>query len=295
MLVVLLLPALVMIYVSGLPELAHVSQVSQKPEPSYDADWSGDAPPETVLELSLGITQMNMEENRCNLSYYVAAGSHNPISAVIYVSGKQSGLSYTIPFESSDQTYELRSGSGGKVVKYPLWKHSHSLTISLHAQAPETSPYDYYVPPVIFIGINGTALLKRISLTYEMPQGYVASVEKPDHSTSRWTEIADWFPVFENYYQIKAIVVRNSAQREMLSTYLVSVSYFLLVTAIVSSLRISSVADRMKVYVGAAFALTGFLWGFRSAFPWGLTTWELILVLGVLLWGFSECFRAVVE
>jgi len=170
---------------------------------------------------------------------------------------------------------------------------------------PEATPYDSYDSPKLVIGTNEEVSFFDVSLTYELPSGYTASVRELrrmtfDELIRTSAHIDNRLPAsikesvlgkHTHFLYVDFVIVRSFNQIILLTAYFLSASYILYTCSILAISRIPRIEDRLGIFAGAGVALFAFVWGFRQMLPGRVTYWEAILLLALVAWGLLELHR----
>lgn len=170
---------------------------------------------------------------------------------------------------------------------------------------PEAAPYDCYDSPKLVIGTDEEVSFFYVSLFYELPGGYAASLlELRRISCEELMEIAartdNRLPEFisesgmrkYNYFlYVDFVVVRSPSQMALLTVYALSASYILYICSVLTTFMVPQVVDRLRIFSSVSVALFSFIWGFRQLLPSRVTYWEAALLVAMVAWGLLELSR----
>jgi hypothetical protein len=267
-----------------------------RPVTTYTPSWSEQSDPDVILEVQMHI-KSDMTSDHCILNYTIVGGSDKQIVILEAIDGQGRALSGRSDFAKSNATpFEYGNRP------YQMWiRTAWEDIVPLHEYIPEAWPFDSYEAPTLVIGINGHVFLRNASLSYQLPNGYEASIRGFDRVpfndlASKLVTInppEDW-KGYDNYFLSEIVISRTASattQTLIQVFYFLAVTYILYVTILLGATRVEFLADRLKILVGVAFAFFAFAWGFRQVLPSTVTFWEGCLIGGIVIWGVYEYWK----
>jgi hypothetical protein len=248
-----------------------------------------------MLYLNISFSKTDLDNRDLRLDCTITGQEKGLTNAFI------AGFSNSYPgrsLASYSPLVELSPAPGVFTYKPAFWfPPDHLLTFK-----PEYTPYDMYESPKLVIATDEEVSLFAVSLSYELPSGYVASVSELrnmtyDELVAASAHIDSTLPKsiersglaeYTYFFYVDFVIVRTFDQIVMLSTYLLSASYILYTCFVLAVVRIPRLEDRLKIFAGASIAMLALVLGFRQLLPNRVTYWEAILLGTLVLWAFYE-------
>lgn len=256
-------------------------------------------PPVGLATINVTFSKIDLKDQLYSLTFDLKANTNQTAYVLFAFYQKSLGLySRTeIPMQFDEKAW-LKFRTEKFQAFYLSWRHHSKYSSSLETFTHQHFPIDVYETPRVIISFNNSLLLREFSLSSELPTGFVASLI--DFRILSPTELPleligdPWFSKSLTV-SFRVVMVREQNAMRSLLVYTIAPSLCVYWVAAIVQLKGKDFMDRLKIYVGAIFAMFSYILTIRNLAPLGPTYAELLLVSGIVSWGFVESVRLYIE
>jgi len=289
----------VLIVLLSLTATIPVYNQSKRPVTNVSYPFHPTTPPQGLASINLTFSKTDLKAWLYSLTFNLEAKTNQTAYVLVAFYQEQFG-EYSID-QISMQPDERASGKFATEkfqASYLGWSLKWIRTAPLETFTPQDFPVDVYETPRIIMSFNNSFILGDFWLCSEIPTGFVASLI--DFRILSGNELPLQFvgdPWFAKSLTLsfKVAMVREQNAIGSLLMYILAPSLCIYWVAAIAQLKGKDSMDRLKIYVGAMFALFSYIFTLRNLTPTSPTNAELLLISGIIVWGFIESARVYFE
>jgi len=259
-------------------------------------------PPIGLATINLTFSKTDLRTPVCSINFDLKANTNETTYVLTAISEKLTGdypYVSVVPMQYNENSwYQLGIGPRQRTF-YHVWTYRAECRMySWDTFTPQNFPLDVYKTHRVIVSLNNSLILKEINLNFELIPGFIASLEDfrilpPNELPSRY--VGDAWVANSLSASFQIIMVREQNALLWLLMYTLAPSLCVYWVAVIVQLRGKYLIDRLKIYIGAMFAVFSYMFTIRNFTPSSLTYVELLLLSVVVVWGIAESARFYFE